>query len=111
MSIAPTSSHAPGHHERAAASTGAAAASGASTSIANTGSVSADDMGSFFKSLSAHLQATLSQRSGGSAQTAVNRPVSAMPNYHRHESEGGSGPVQSPPIQSMAGALKAYGAA
>ncbi|MEI7711896.1 MAG: hypothetical protein WCI94_10715, partial [Rhodospirillales bacterium] len=87
MPIAPVSTHFPVPHARAAASTGSAAARGASTSIANNGSVSADDMGSFFKSLSANLQATLSQRSGGSGQTAVNRPVSGMPNYHRHENE------------------------
>jgi hypothetical protein len=111
ISIRPPASHPPASHPRAAASSGSAAASGATSSLANTGSVSDGDMGSFFKSLSANLQATVSQHGGGSAQTAANRPLSGMPQHHLHRNEGGSGPVQSAPSQSMAQALKAYGSA
>ena len=111
MSVAPLSFHPPATHARAAALSGYAAASGAANSVANTGSVSADDMGAFFKSLSDDLQAMLSQQGSASAQTAANQPLSGMPHHPRHDNEGGNGPVQSPPTQSMAQALKAYGKA
>ena len=72
----------------ASAPSGQAAASSAADSITNTGSVSADTMGSFFQSLSANLQSMLSQ-GGTGAQTAANQPMSGAHHRHHH-SEGGS---------------------
>ena len=115
MSISPASSIQPASHMRAPArssAAGSAAAGAAMDSIANTGSVSADNMGAFFKSFSADLQAMLSH--GGNTQTAASKPL-ADPHHHRNPfNEGGAGPVRDAATQltgNIGRALKAYGAA
>ncbi len=111
MSVAPLSFHPPAarpHASSPAASSGLAAAKDATDSVANTGSASTDNIGSFFRSLSDSLQATMSQQNSGSTPTAANRPLSGMPHHHLHRNEGDTGPVGQPPSQSVAQALKAY---
>lgn len=99
------------HEPDRAGSSGKAAAGAAADSVANTGSVSAGNMASFFKSFSADLQSMLSQ--GGNTQTAASKPLASPHHHHSHFNEGGSGPVQDPASQmtaSVSRALKAYGA-
>ncbi len=101
-------------HWHLPASPGTGAARSATESIANTGSVTAGNMASFFQSFSADVQAMLRQGGGtnataataagkapvgtstGSAtgQTAANQPLSGSHHRHRHRSEGGYGSPQ-----------------
>jgi hypothetical protein len=79
-------------HWHLPASPGTGAARSATDSIANTGSVTAGNMASFFQSFSADLQATL--RQGATGQTAANQPLSGVHHRHYHHGEGGSGGPQ-----------------
>ncbi len=81
-----------------------AAASDAADSIANTGSVTAGNVASFFQSFSSNLQSMLSKAGnaaggGGTAQTAANQPLAGTRHHHP---EGGGGPVQSAASQMTA---------
>ena len=80
----------------AGSTTGQAAASGATDSVANTGTVSASNMAAFFQSFSADLQSMLSQSGSnaggpatGNTQTAANQPMAGA--HHHHHHHGGTG--------------------
>jgi hypothetical protein len=109
------------NHTRASV-TGSAAASGATDAVANTGSVTAGNMASFFKSFSSDLQSMLSQSgntagSGTTTQTAANQPLVGTPQHRHPHPEGGGGPMQRAASQMTAqigqgpggGALSARG--
>lgn len=90
-----------------ASSSGSTAASSATDSIANTGSVSAGNMAAFFQSFSSDLQSMLSQAgntaSGATtSQTAANQPVAASHPRNHHGSEGGGGSKQGSASQMTA---------
>jgi hypothetical protein len=77
-----------------------AAASGATESIANTGSVSAGNMAAFYQSFSADLRSMMTQSGQGASatttehtsQTAANQPMAAPHHHHHHHpSQGGGG--------------------
>lgn len=103
---------------------GQAAANGAASSIANTGSVSSGDMASFFKSFSADLQAMMAKAANGpggtgaATQTAANQPMSGA-HHHHHRTEGSGNasmrsaanqaPGEGSPTADVVQALKAYG--
>lgn len=81
-----------------------AAASDAAGSIANTGSVTAGNIASFFQSFSSNLQSMLSKAGnaaggGGTTQTTANQPLAGTRHHHP---EGGGGPVQSAASQMTA---------
>ena len=111
MTIGNVSSNQNIAHWHLPASPGTAAARSATDSIANTGSVTAGNMASFFQSFSADLQAMLRQSGGTNAtpagssttgtpaasntgQTAANQPLSGAHHHHRHRGEGDSASPQ-----------------
>ena len=102
-------------HWHLPASPGTAAARSATDSIANTGSVTAGNMASFFQSFSADVQAMLRQGGGKAApegaagQTAANQPMSGTHHRHRHPSEGGYGSPQGASSQLTAATGQALG--
>jgi hypothetical protein len=108
------------------AAAGKAAASNATSSIANTGTISASNLNAFFQSFSADLQAMLAQAEGAAgstaasqatntqtsvdngAQAAVHQPLAgAHHHHHRPEGTDGGGPVQN--AATVMQALRAYG--
>ena len=93
-----------GASSASAAGANSAAASDAAGSIANTGSVTAGNIASFFQSFSSNLQSMLSKAGnaaggGGTTQTAANQPLAGTRHHHP---EGGGGPVQSAASQMTA---------
>ena len=96
-----------GASSASAAGANSAAASDAAGSIANTGSVTAGNIASFFQSFSSNLQSMLSKAGnaaggGGTTQTAANQPLAGTHGHHHHHPDGGGGPVQSAASQMTA---------
>jgi hypothetical protein len=85
-----------GNKRDTTAASGSAAASDATASIANTGSVTSGNMDSFFKSFSADLQSTLNQtgNSQSTTQTAANQPLAGGHHHHHHHPGAGDGSMQ-----------------